>query len=262
MIVVSGNRGYCKGDDRVLKTEKLSCLAVNGGSRLRTEPFPARGSIGWEEKFAVDAVFEQAIKTGSAPGYNGEEEEAYCQEFSAYLGGGFADAVNSGTSAIYVALKALDLDPFTEVIVGAMTDLGGMMPIPLLNLIPMVADTHPGSFNTGPEQVQELITSRTSAILIPHIAGEPADMEGILQVASRHGLPVIEDCAQAHGAKLKGRMLGTFVRMPMRRLTGTLTCVSMRIGPSQISKMQSPSFRKWTMPTRSEFRQAKESLPI
>jgi perosamine synthetase len=88
-----------------------------------------------------------------------------------------------------------------------------MMPIPLLNLIPMVADTRPGSFNTGPEQVQELITSRTSAILIPHIAGEPADMEGILQVANRHGLPVIEDCAQAHGARLNGRMVGTFGRI-------------------------------------------------
>ena len=194
----------------MLNTEKISCLAVNGGPRLRAEPFPARGSIGWDEKAAVDAVFEQAIKTGSAPGYNGEEEEAYCREFSTYLGGGFADAVNSGTSAVYVALKALDLEPFTEVILGAMTDPGGMMPIPLLNLIPMVADTQPGSFNTGPEQVQELISSRTSAILIPHIAGEPADMEGILQVASRYGLPVIEDCAQAHGARLKGRMLGTF----------------------------------------------------
>lgn len=194
----------------MLNTEKLACLAVNGGLRLRTEPFPARGSIGWEEKAAVDVVFEQAIKTGSAPGYNGEEEEAYCREFSAYLGGGFTDAVSSGTSAVYVALKALDLEPFTEVIVGAMTDPGGMMPIPLLNLIPMVADTKPGSFNTGPEQVQELITSRTSAILIPHIAGEPADMEGILQIASRHRLPMIEDCAQAHGARLKGQMLGSF----------------------------------------------------
>ena len=194
----------------MLSTEKLSRLAVNGGPRLRLEPFPARGSIGLEEKAAVDAVFEQAIKSGNAPGYNGEEEEAYCREFSAYLGGGFTDAVSSGTTAIYVALKALDLEPFTEVIVGAITDPGGMMPIPLLNLIPMVADTRPGSFNTGPEQVEELISSRTRAILVPHIAGEPADMEGILQVASRHGLPVIEDCAQSHGARLKGRMLGTF----------------------------------------------------
>jgi perosamine synthetase len=194
----------------VLNKDKLSHLAVNGGPRLRAEPFPPRGLIGWEEKAAVDAVFEQAIMAGSSPGYNGAEEEAYCREFSAYMGGGFADAVNSGTSAVYVALKALDLEPFTEVIVSAVTDPGGMMPIPLLNLIPMIADTQPGSFNTGPEQVQELITSRTSAILIPHIAGEPADMEGILQVANRHGLPVIEDCAQAHDARLNGRMVGTF----------------------------------------------------
>ncbi len=194
----------------MLNKDKLSHLAVNGGPRLRAEPFPPRGLIGWEEKAAVDAVFEQAIMAGSSPGYNGAEEEAYCREFSAYMGGGFADAVNSGTSAVYVALKALDLEPFTEVIVSAVTDPGGMMPIPLLNLIPMIADTQPGSFNTGPEQVQELITSRTSAILIPHIAGEPADMEGILQVANRHGLPVIEDCAQAHDARLNGRMVGTF----------------------------------------------------
>jgi perosamine synthetase len=194
----------------VLNPDKYAHLAINGGLRLRAGPFPPRGLIGWEEKAAVDAVFDQAIQAGSSPGYNGDEEEAYCQEFSAYMGGGFTDAVNSGTSAVYVALKALDLEPFSEVIVGAMTDPGGMMPIPLLNLIPMVADTCPGSFNTGPEQVNELITSRTSAILIPHIAGEPADMPGIMQVANRHGLPVIEDCAQAHGAKINGRMLGTF----------------------------------------------------
>jgi dTDP-4-amino-4,6-dideoxygalactose transaminase len=185
-------------------------LALFGGPRLRAEPFPPRGLVGWEEKAAVDALFEWVIREGSGPGYNGEEEEAYCREFAAALGGGFADAVSSGTSAVYVALKALDLEPFTEVIVGAMTDPGGMMPIPLLNLVPMVADTAPGSYNTGPEQVEALISSRTSAILVPHIGGEPADIEGILRVASRHGLPVIEDCAQSHGASLNGQMLGTF----------------------------------------------------
>ena len=197
----------------MLNKELQARLAVNGGTRLRADPFPARGMMGWEEKAAVDALLDQAIAAGSAPGYNGEEEDAYCREFSAYMGGGFTDAVNSGTSAVYVALKALDLEPFSEVIVGAMTDPGGMMPIPLLNLIPMVADTCPGSFNTGPEQVQALISSRTSAILIPHIAGEPADMPGILQVAKIHGLPVIEDCAQAHGARLNGQMLGSFGSM-------------------------------------------------
>lgn len=193
----------------MLNTEKYAHLAVNGGSRLRAQPFPARGLIGWEEKAAVDAVFDQAIQAGSAPGYNGEEEEAYCQEFSAYMGGGFTDAVNSGTSAVYVSLKALDLEPFSEVIVGAMTDPGGMMPIPLLGCVPMVADAEPGRYNTGPEQVAELISPRTSAIVVAHIAGEPVDVEGVLAVAAEKGIPVIEDCAQAPGAKLGGRPVGS-----------------------------------------------------
>jgi perosamine synthetase len=91
-----------------MNTDMYTRLVLNGGPRLHGEPFPARRLIGWEEKAAVDALFDQAIVEGSAPGYNGTKEEAYCQEFSAYLGGGFTDAVNSGTSAVFVALKALD----------------------------------------------------------------------------------------------------------------------------------------------------------
>jgi perosamine synthetase len=191
-------------------TETSTHLAIHGGPRLRVEPFPARGHIGPEEKAAVDALFDHAIETGSAPGYNGDEEIAYCEEFAAYLGGGYVDAVNSGTSAIYVGLKALNLEPFSEVVVSAVTDPGGMMPIPLLNLIPVVADTAPGSYNSGPEQIEALISPLTSAIVVAHIAGEPADIEGIMAVARRHNLPVLEDCAQAHGARINGRFVGTF----------------------------------------------------
>lgn len=185
-------------------------LALHGGARLRSTPFPPRGNIGLEEKAALDALFARAIETGVAPLYNGDEENSYCAEFAKYLGGGYADAVNSGTSAIYVALKSLNLPPFSEVIVAAVTDPGGMMPIPLLNLIPIVADTMPGSYNTGAEQIEPLISPLTSAILVAHIAGEPADMPGIMALAAKHNLPVIEDCAQAHGAKINGQMVGTF----------------------------------------------------
>ena len=185
-------------------------LALYGGMRLRPTSFPPRGNIGVEEKEAINALFDRAIETGIAPGYNGDEENAYCAEFAEYLGGGYADAVNSGTSAIYVALKALHLPPFSEVIVTAVTDPGGLMPVPLLNLIPIIADTIPGSYNTGPEQIEALISPLTSAILVAHIAGEPLDMPGILAVARKHNLPVIEDCAQAHGAKINGQMVGTF----------------------------------------------------
>ncbi|HRW06087.1 MAG TPA: DegT/DnrJ/EryC1/StrS family aminotransferase [Caldilineaceae bacterium] len=179
-------------------------------ARIRTDPFPNRGHIGAEEKAAVEAFLNRVLADGLLPAYDGEEERAYCTEFAAYLGGGYADAVSSGSAAVYVALKALQLEPFSEVIVGAFTDPGGMMPIPLLNLIPMIADAVPDSYNTGPAQVAALISPRTSAIVVPHIAGDPADIVGVMAVARQHGLPVIEDCAQAHGARVNGQLVGTF----------------------------------------------------
>ncbi|MBN1671777.1 MAG: DegT/DnrJ/EryC1/StrS family aminotransferase [Kiritimatiellae bacterium] len=185
-------------------------LAVNGGPKVRPDPFPGRHMLGVEEKAAVAALFDAAIASGNAFGYNGAAEEAYCQAFAAFMGGGYADAVNSGSNAVYVALRALELEPFTEVIVSAITDPGGMMPIPLLNCIPVVADAAPGGYNTDPDQIAALISPLTSAIVVAHIGGEPVDIEGIMALAKKHDIPVVEDCAQAHGARLNGRLLGTF----------------------------------------------------
>ncbi|MDD2486306.1 MAG: DegT/DnrJ/EryC1/StrS family aminotransferase [bacterium] len=194
-----------------MNTDKeLFKLAIYGGAKVRTRPWPGRGLLGEDERAAVNALFDEAIATGNAFGYNGPEEEAYCREFASYMGGGYADAVNSGTTAVYTALRAVNPEPFTEVIVSPITDPGGMMPIVMCNCIPVIADTAPGSYNTGPEQVAELISPLTGAIIVAHIGGEPADMEGIMAVARKHGIPVIEDCAQAHGATLNGRKVGTF----------------------------------------------------
>ena len=188
----------------------LDRLAIHGGPPVREAPLPARGHIGSEEREAVSAYMDKVVATGTLGAYQGEEEEAYCAAFAEYLGGGYADAVSSGSAAIYVALLALELEAFSEVIIGPFTDPGGMMPIPLQSMIPMIADSAPDSFNTGPEQVEALISPRTSAIIVPHIAGEPADIGGIMELAGRHGIPVIEDCAQAHGARFKGQLAGSF----------------------------------------------------
>ena len=190
--------------------DKVEKLALHGGVPVRETPLPPRGHIGTEEKDAVIAYLDRVIASGTLGAYQGEEEEAYCAQFAEKLGGGYADAVSSGSTAIYVALMALQLEAFSEVIIGPFTDPGGMMPIPLQNMVPMVADSAPDSYNTGPEQVEELISPRTSAIIVPHIAGEPADIGGITEVARRHGIPVIEDCAQAHGARFKGQSVGSF----------------------------------------------------
>lgn len=186
-----------------------SQLAINGGAKA-AENLPARFHFGQEEKAAADALFDQAIATGNAIGYSGSEEEAFGKEFAEYLGGGYADGVNAGTNAVYVALKSLDLPPFSEVIVSCVTDPGGMMPITELNCIPVPADTEPGSYNTGAEQIAARITERTSAIVVAHIAGEPADMPGIMQVAKKYNLPVVEDCSQSHMALIEGQKAGTF----------------------------------------------------
>jgi perosamine synthetase len=186
-------------------------LAINGGPKVRTTPWTSRHLFGEEEKQAVAALFEKAMEKGDSwLGYNGPQEEAYCREFAEFLGGGFADGVNSGTNALYVALRALELPPYSEVIVPAVTDPGGIMPVPLANLIPVPADCVPGSYNIGVEQIAARLTERTCAIIVAHIAGIPADMDPILELAAAKDLPVIEDCAQAHGATYKGRLVGTF----------------------------------------------------
>lgn len=185
-------------------------LAINGGPKAVSRPCSPRHAMNGSEKAAVDALFDNAIRAGENIGYNGPEEEALGREFSELLGGGYADGVNGGTNAVYVALRALNPEPFTEVIVGAITDPGGMMPIPMCNCIPAVADVAPGSYNTCAAEIEKLITPLTSVIIVPHISGEPADMREIMALADKHGIPVIEDCAQAHLAKLDGKPVGTW----------------------------------------------------
>ncbi len=186
-------------------------LAINGGEKA-APCLPGRFHFGKEEKAAIDALFDNAITTGNAPGYNGPEEEAFCKEFAEFMGAKYADGTNGGTNSVYVALKALNLPPFSEVIVGCVTDPGGMMPIVINNCIPIPADTVPGSFNTGAKEIEARITELTSAIVVAHIGGEPADMPAIMEVAKRYNLPVVEDCAQSHMAKINGKNVGTFGR--------------------------------------------------
>ncbi len=184
-------------------------LAIDGGEPVRREPLPPRRLFGEEEKRAVIALFDESIARGEAFGYQADMEKAFTDAFAAELGGGYADGVNSGTNAVYLALRSLDLEPGDEVIVPPITDAGGVMPVAILNCVPVVADSAPGSFNTSAEQVAARMTERTRAILVAHIAGIPADMDPILKLAGARGIPVVEDCAQALGATYKGRSVGS-----------------------------------------------------
>jgi dTDP-4-amino-4,6-dideoxygalactose transaminase len=185
-------------------------LAIDGGDPVRQEPFPPQQMFGEAEKQAALSLLEEHIEAGTTYLYEGPQEGAYCDSFESHMGGGYADAVNSGTAAVYIALRSLELEPFSEVIVSPITDDGGQMPVPLAGHVPIVADTAPGTYNTGPEQIEACITPRTSAICVSHILGEPLDVDGILDVAQKHDLRVVEDVAQSHGATWDGQLLGTF----------------------------------------------------
>lgn len=204
---------------------KIASLAMNGGVKAVSAPLEPRRHFMTEERDAAVKVMNDAIAVGGAPGY-GDVEEFFCREFAEMLGGGYADAVNSGSTAVFVALRALDLEPYTEIIVPPVTDPGGMMPVVMMNCIPIIADSEPGSFNMSLESVKQRYNANTSAILVPHIAGEPADIENIVKFADEKGIPVVEDVAQAHGASINGHMLGSLGRdCGYSMMYGKHTCV-------------------------------------
>lgn len=182
---------------------------VHNGRRTRRLPWPRRRHFDYRERRAVLRVLDREVRAGGSVVYGGAEHKAYCRAFAEYLGGGYAHAVNSGTNAVYVALRALDLEPGNEVIVPPITDAGGTMPVPLMGCIPIPADSRPGSLNVSADQIRAVLSERTSAIVVAHIGGYPIDMDPILQLAAERRLPVVEDCAQALGAVYKGRMAGS-----------------------------------------------------
>ena len=188
----------------------MPSLAIEGGTPVRTSPFPPRVLVGPEEIDAVHALLEKERTTGGGfDRYGGEHVEAYEREFAAYHDVGFATAVSSGTAAVHTALSALRLDIAQEVISSPVTDPGGVAPILWNNCIPVFADADPDTMNISAESIAERVTDRTRAVIVTHLAGQPADMDPIMEVARAQGLMVIEDCSQAHGALYKGRLVGT-----------------------------------------------------
>ncbi len=141
---------------------------------------------------------------------SGPRVEAFEQDFAAYCGSRESIALNSGTSALHLALLALDIGPGDEVITTAMTFVATVAAIRYAGATPVLVDADLRTFNIDPTLIERAITPRTKAIIPVHLHGRLADMDAIRRVADRHGIPVIEDAAQAHGAEWEGRRAGTF----------------------------------------------------
>jgi perosamine synthetase len=187
-----------------------AALAIHGGDRLRKVPMPARLALGEDELRMVQEVIDFYRERNVDPGYQGTFEKLYTDEFVAMMGGGYADAVATGTSALYIAVAALDLPKGSQVLVSPITDPGTLAAIVLNGLVPRLVDSKPGSYNVGLQQFVERITPDVTGAVVVHSAGQACAIDKIVEVAHERGIKVLEDCAQAHWAKVRGRPVGTF----------------------------------------------------
>lgn len=182
-------------------TEKL---ARDGGTPVRTAPFPA-----WPVWDGVDekAVLE-ALRSGVWGRNAGSQVVAFEEEFAAFQGTKYCIAVVNGTCALELGLRVLDVEFGDEVICPSYTFVATPAAPLFLGAIPVFADIDPDTFELDPASVEAAITPRTKAIIPVHIAGQSPDMDGILAVAQKHNLRVLEDAAQAHGASWRGQGVG------------------------------------------------------
>lgn len=155
----------------------------------------------------IDAAVERAIESGQF--VLGPEVSAFEERFAAYSHAKHCKAVNSGTSALHLALLAAGVGPGDEVITVSMTFVATTAAILYCGATPVFVDIDPGTWTMDPDLIEAAITPRTKAIVPVHLHGLMADMDAIMAVARRHRLIVIEDAAQAHGAEYKGRRAGS-----------------------------------------------------
>lgn len=181
-------------------------LAIHGG----TASVPANAHRRWpvvgaEDRQAVLGVLERGILSGQfAPEVRGLE-----RDFAAFLGSKHCVATNSGTAALHVALAAAGVGPGDEVIVPAFTFVATALAVMHQGAVPVFVDVEPRTFGMDPALLEAARSSRTRAVVPVHLHGVPCELQPISEFASKHGLVLIEDAAQAHGARYRGRTVGT-----------------------------------------------------
>jgi len=180
-------------------------LALHGGPKAKRTPFPKGKRHGELEKRYLNEVIDSDMLFF----YMGTKVRAFEKRFAEMYGMTHCIACSSGTSAVHMAVAALQLPMGSEVITSAITDMGSLTGMMYQGLVPVFADVDPETLNMTPAAVRRRITGRTRAILAVHHAGLAADMDGFLALGREAGLPVVEDCAQAYCCLFKGKLAGT-----------------------------------------------------
>jgi dTDP-4-amino-4,6-dideoxygalactose transaminase len=172
------------------------------------------------------AFVGEAIESGTLTSTKGQFVKRLEFEFAEITGSANAVACSSGSAAVHIAVAALDLEPGDEIITTSITDMGALAPLLFQGVIPVFADVDPLSLNLTAATIADRLTSRTRAIIVTHLFGCPVDMEPVMALAHDHGLPVIEDAAQAFLAESSGSPVGSI---------GAIGCFSFQQGKHMTS---------------------------
>ncbi|MBT3378598.1 MAG: DegT/DnrJ/EryC1/StrS family aminotransferase [Lentisphaerae bacterium] len=184
----------------------MSVLAINGGQPVRTAPVGVAWPVFDQREIGSLSEVVRSRKWGSTTGTHVREFE---KTFAAFCGAKHAICLTTGSAALEVALRAAGVEAGDEVIVPPYTFIATASSVCMIGGVPVFVDIEPGTMNMDPARIESAITPRTKAIVPVHIGGRPADMDGVMSVAEKHGLAVVEDSCQAHGASWRGRKVAT-----------------------------------------------------
>jgi dTDP-4-amino-4,6-dideoxygalactose transaminase len=166
---------------------------------------------GYEEiRNDIDHAVISSLSSGRYIG--GEQTSAFESEFARYCGVGHCVGASNGLDALHLALLAMGIGPGDEVIVSSNTFIATWLAVSMVGAVPVAVEPDPKTHNLDPARVEAAITPLTRLLLPTHLYGQPADLDPLLGIAERHGLQVLEDAAQAHGASYKGKRLGAHGR--------------------------------------------------
>lgn len=192
----------------------MANLAIKGGKPVRTKLFPAYNTIGDEEKRAVMKVMDsgnlsQFLGAWHKDFFGGPTVQHFEKEWAMAFRSKYAITVNSNTSGLITAIGACGIKPGDEVIVSPYSMSASALAPLIYGAVPVFADVDYDNFGLSPESIEKNITSKTKAILVVHIFGNPAKMDEIMAIARKNNLIVIEDCAQSPLASYNGKLVGT-----------------------------------------------------
>ena len=185
----------------------MTQLAIHGGQPVRSQPFPPYPMPADQQE--MDAAM-RVLRSGNLTAQRGPEGREFDEAWAQYNGVSHSFSTSNGTTALHLAVAAARVGTGDEVIVTPLSFISSATCVLMNNAIPIFADVEAQSLALDPEAVRAMITPRTKAMILVHLHGYPADLDGLRAVAAEHELIIIEDCAHAHGASYAGKKVGTF----------------------------------------------------